>query len=543
MTNQIKVTSHVARDFLQNAAYFSTVPKVVWEYVSNAIDNPGDRDSVNVEVRIIKERIIIEDSGSGMTRNDLNRFFTMHGENIQRKQGKKVRGRFGTGKCAAFGIASKLRIETVRAGLLNIVELDRQDILASSGEAIPVRDIAVDAPTSGGTGTRIIISGLHTKQLEIPGTISYVQRHLGRQHQSHSVVINDHLCELEEPVAVKERQFEAPAEVAVRLGSITATIKVSPVPLEAESAGIDVFSYGNWHDTTLAGLPVNELTRRIFGEVEVQALEDYDGPFPPFDNTRNNTLSPQNPLVVVLFGWLGACIREVVQELEAEEAERKRSAEAKVLRAEADKIAKILNDDLRSLQLELEKARKVSPPAARLPEELVGVGRPNPDSQVVLPDNGGEIPIDLVAAGPEPGDGHRGTTPAGVGDTPRPGSGLLPGDGKGVPRDPVERPRRSPGFHLEFLHETESAPRSRYEETTKTIVINLDHPQLRAARKLGGQESTVFRQISYELAFVEYAMALGNEHVRRDPQMSGEDALYEIRDTINRITRRMGDIF
>ncbi len=64
MTNQIKVTSHVARDFLQNAAYFSTVPKVVWEYVSNAIDNPGDRDSVNVEVRIIKERIIIEDSGS-----------------------------------------------------------------------------------------------------------------------------------------------------------------------------------------------------------------------------------------------------------------------------------------------------------------------------------------------------------------------------------------------------------------------------------------------------------------------------------------------
>lgn len=143
MNTKIKVTSHVARDFLQNADYFSTVPKVVWEYVSNALDNPGERDGVNVEVRITKERIIVTDNAAGMSRHDLNRFFTMHGENIQRKQGKRVRGRFGTGKCAAFGIASQLRIETVKAGVLNIVELDRQGILASSGEAIPVKDIGL----------------------------------------------------------------------------------------------------------------------------------------------------------------------------------------------------------------------------------------------------------------------------------------------------------------------------------------------------------------------------------------------------------------
>ncbi len=113
----------------------------------------------------------------------------------------------------------------------------------------------------------------------------------------------------------------------------------------------------------------------------------------------------------------------------------------------------------------------------------------------------------------------------------------------GAPHDPIERPRRPSGFNLEFLHETESASRSRYEEATKTIVINLDHPQLKAARKLGTQESSAFRQITYELAFVEYAMALGNEHVRRDPMVSGEDALYEIRETINRVTRRIGDLF
>jgi hypothetical protein len=35
----LRVTSHVARDLLQNAAYFNSVPKAVAEYVTNAIDN------------------------------------------------------------------------------------------------------------------------------------------------------------------------------------------------------------------------------------------------------------------------------------------------------------------------------------------------------------------------------------------------------------------------------------------------------------------------------------------------------------------------
>ena len=38
MSDPIHVTSHVARDFLQNAAYFNTLSKIVWEYVSNSLD-------------------------------------------------------------------------------------------------------------------------------------------------------------------------------------------------------------------------------------------------------------------------------------------------------------------------------------------------------------------------------------------------------------------------------------------------------------------------------------------------------------------------
>ena len=40
----------------------------------------------------------------------------MHGENLQRKKGKRTRGRFGTGKSAAFGIANTLEIDTIKDG-------------------------------------------------------------------------------------------------------------------------------------------------------------------------------------------------------------------------------------------------------------------------------------------------------------------------------------------------------------------------------------------------------------------------------------------
>jgi len=175
MSEPIQVTSHVSRDFLQNSAYFNTVPKVVWEYVSNSVDNPKPNEPVNVEVKISKERIVVSDNGCGMSREGLRNFFQMHAENIQRQRGKSPRGRYGTGKCAAFGIADVLRVETSQGGVLNVVELSRKDIdRAKSGEPFPVRDIMVDKPTTQEDGTRVIISQLNIRNVELPATIAYV---------------------------------------------------------------------------------------------------------------------------------------------------------------------------------------------------------------------------------------------------------------------------------------------------------------------------------------------------------------------------------
>jgi len=219
---QITVSTHVARDFLQNAAYFSTLPKVVWEYVSNSIDNAKESQPVNVAVEILGSFVRVADDATGMSRKDLQNFFQMHGENRQRLRGKRVRGRFGTGKCAAFGIANDFRIDTTQNGKRNVVELHRQDIeAAKSGEPFPVRDLVADEVTNQSDGTLVEIRDLNIKHPDIEATISYVERHLSRYRQRARVTINGQECKFEEPQASEVFTFTPPLAVSKHIGNVT----------------------------------------------------------------------------------------------------------------------------------------------------------------------------------------------------------------------------------------------------------------------------------------------------------------------------------
>ena len=53
--------------------------------------------------------------------------------------------------------------------------------------------------------------------------------------------------------------------------------------------------------------------------------------------------------------------------------------------------------------------------------------------------------------------------------------------------------------------------RAKYERDNRTIFINLEHPQISAARQRGGLEDPSFRRLSFEVAFSEYAIALASE--------------------------------
>src|SRR5438093_6143290 len=98
------------------------------------------------------------DNGRGMDWAGLQNFFVMHGENIDRKEGRPGRGRFGTGKSATFGIAGLMRITTVRNGKRSAVELSQTNIETITSEGpIPLRKIEKEVKTNHPNGTMVEI--------------------------------------------------------------------------------------------------------------------------------------------------------------------------------------------------------------------------------------------------------------------------------------------------------------------------------------------------------------------------------------------------
>jgi hypothetical protein len=524
VTEAIKVTSHVARDFLQNATYFNTVPKVVWEYVSNSVDNPRLNQIVNVEVEISKDIIVITDDGSGMTRDELSNFFQMHGPNIKRIKGEKVRGMYGTGKCAGFGIADRLRIETVKNHILNSVELSREDIEKSmTGGPFSVRDIMVDKTTTEEDGTRIIVSKLNIKSLDLQQTIAYVERHLGRKLHKHRVIINDHVCEYSVPNYMWQKIFQPSGDLPSIIGNVKLTINVSPIPLEKERGGIDVLSDGIWHDTTFGNDLDVEFARHVFGEVDVPILEERYTleKIPPFDNTRNMSLNVSNSTVASLLGWINLCLQEVQKEYMTREKSKKKSEETIKLERHARDLENILNNDFRGLQMELEKIKRMS---------KIRDG----NLTDIIPGEGTDMSR-YKMGGPDHSKGRKGSK-AGPGEIERPGPSLLPGDLPGSTGNLSEKKQRRSTFHVIYDHLGRESKRSNYDRENRTITINLDHPQISFSYR-EGLESKRFLDITYEIAFVEYAIALGYEQTYRDQFYTGSQALFDISDTINRVSR------
>lgn len=549
MPGTIEVKSHVARDLLQSAQVFNTPGRVAWEYVSNALDNPSERQtSVTCRVEIVAsaKRMKISDDARGMSRSGLQNFFTMHAENVRRKAGLAARGRFGTGKSAAFGIGKKLHIVTVHEGLLNEVELTRDDIdTAKDGERFPVRDIRVDESVRLPNGTTVTVEGIHLplSKLDPTQVKSHIERHMGRHHQNNSVWVNSFQCEFQEPAYSEERFFDAPPELEKDLGkSVRCRICYSPVPIE-DASGIDVFSRGIYHATTLAGSEGREQANHLFGEVEVPRLEDAQDTEvpPPFDNTRRSELNELNRTVGVLLAWLQECIEEVRTDWVKKDQERRRGEEAKRLAREASEIAKILNDDFREYQDELARASRSS--GGDLGPLKVLRGEPGP----------GEV---LPGEGDQPTEFHAGHATKG-GDTPHlpgdrdgdvagGGPNLIPGASTGSEQTPQGTQRRPRGgFQVDFKHMTERVFRSTYEPDKRLIIVNLDHPQVAAAvGGEGGIHGKEFRKLAYEIAFTEYAVAVARSQWERQGEAyDAQDALTDVRQVIDRVARRAFQVF
>jgi Histidine kinase-, DNA gyrase B-, and HSP90-like ATPase len=535
----LSVVTDSARDLLQSADFFSNEKLVAWEYISNGLQyvDPGTSPHVDVVVDTKQKRMVVSDNGSGMTLDGLKNFFVMHGENVERKHGKPGRGRFGTGKSAAFGIADSLRITTVRDGMRSIVELTRADIEASrTGEGpverVPVRVLGTEQPVDEANGTVIEIDGLKLAKLDPQAIVGFVERHLAVWPNKDAVVtVNGHVCEYHEPPTRFERSFMTNADEAAVIGNVELTIKVAKAPLDEEMRGIAIFANGVWHETTLAGLERKEYAEYLFGEVDVPRLDD-EHELAAFDATRRQQLNRENPLVRRLIPFIGRCLDEVRGELAEEAKTRKESEQAKRLAREAARIEDIINQDFQSWRARLSKVlAKARAGADAGPTAAVGGADP---TELTL---GGDLPAVIIG----PGDVGHGDGEGGGGEVPTAGPLLEPkadGEKIGAPAGGADGAKRSRGgFSVEFEHLGESDYRAKYVPEHRAIYINLDHAQVATALAEREPSDPVFRRLAYEVALTEYALALARELDARQWFSDTGDALFEIRDTIDRVAK------
>ena len=537
MSDEIFVKSHVARDLLQSAGLFKNDRLVVWEYVVNGLQyiTPGTKAEVRVTLDSREKRISIADNGRGMNWQGLQNFFVMHGENLDRKQGQPGRGFFGTGKSAAFGIAELLRITTTCNGKRSKVELCRADILKMTSDApIPVKRLEKEATTTDLNGTLIEIEAVHLRALDQAGIRRYIERHIARWRGA-TVWVNGHECEYNEPPVAEIKRFPTEGETKAILGDVELIIKVSKKPLEDEFRGVSILSNSVLYETTLAGSEGREMAHYIFGEIEVPKLGEDKSPIAPFDVGRSMKLNPENELVREIHAFIGRKVELVRRGLCEAEKKRRAEEEMRKLEKHAASIAKVINDDFDSFRKMVTRARARAGLGNDANQSQEGGG--SNEDELLL---GNELPATLLR--PEE------KTPNDVPVPPNPGPPekqppVLPAppeaEKHGQPTGGSNGKRKPRGgFSVRFEPMGIESDRAVFRAEERVIYINIDHPQLVAAKGAGTVEDPMFLRLSYEIAFSEYAVALAQLMVRNDNFIDLDEPLVVVRERLNSVARK-----
>jgi hypothetical protein len=105
------------------------------------------------------------------------------------------------------------------------------------------------------------------------------------------------------------------------------------------------------------------------------------------------------------------------------------------------------------------------------------------------------------------------------------------------------RRRPAGGFRVEFKEMGEVSERARYIEAEQAIHINLEHPQIAAAKGNFSVEDPSFKRLAYEVAFSEYAIAIAQLKIKSGDCFDLTDPIVEIREALNRITRKAASLY
>jgi hypothetical protein len=508
----LHVESHVSRDLLQSAELFKTEQHVIWEYVANGLQyNTSALPEVKIQLGKSKPAsIIIQDNGKGMNLTDLRHFFTMHGENRERATGQKGRGRFGTGKCAAFGIAGTLQVDSVCKGRHYSVRLTREHILSCGGKSIPVETVDSGTPTKAPNGTTITIGEIFLPTLSLKTIQRFIERHMAHWPKRVRVTLNNQICEFHEPeISLKQVFLGNDYPQLPLLKDHKLTIKVAKKPVHQQIQGIAIYADSVWVANSNGGLTNKDMINYLFGDIDVPTLDNNNSQIAAFDSSRSLQLNPKLPMVQQLEAFISQCLEKVRLELVKEKRKLERDVKLRSLNDSASRMAEALNQACHEIYEQL--------PAIK--NTLAGKG------SRLLPDPKGTETVggEGKPKGPRRTPGSNKSTPANAGT-------------KKASRQPSNKVHRL--FDVGFDYQGATNPRASYDRDAHRIIINLDHPQIQFVFKTKG-ESGEFLRLCYEAAQSEFILALAEELTQADKLLSPSDVLHTFRDASDRISRSL----
>jgi hypothetical protein len=255
------------------------------ELVDNAWDADADHVWITLPRPLTEGPIIVRDDGAGMSETEVRREYLTIARDPRSRRGEKspkykrrIKGRKGIGKFAGLAAARLMNVVTVSDHKRTVLDIDKEQLLAAREDLervpLPLR-VEDAAPDERGTTItlRLLNQSLsfpHEEQMR-----SALVHEYGRA-QGFTVFVNGAPLTIDDVVGSShsdQRQLPVAGNVSLRftIAQGTKTPKYPGIVLKVggKAVGRPMFF----------GLDENDqippkLLRRIYGEVEVDALED-----------------------------------------------------------------------------------------------------------------------------------------------------------------------------------------------------------------------------------------------------------------------------
>lgn len=535
----IQVQLDAGRSILQTAAQFSDPSRAIWEYVVNSLENRESPSNciINISIKNTNKTICISDNSNGMDLEELTNFWVVSKDNrkFNKKKGNWIkRGMFGTGKLSAFGIGNELIVETVKNGIKNSTQLDRQTLQKAKSNDIKTKTIFYQEKVNEKNGTKIFINDLNIK-IKQEDIIKYIERHTAHlRNQGIKIAVNSSVCQFKPLDITNTYIFPSEGAVKERYGEFEFKVEVSRSPLEKFEMGAQIFSDNDLIGQETCGVSEKEYGNLIKGEVDILGLKEPIDNIQPFDQTRSLVLNKEHKGVMELIIFLG----QKLEKVRKEESERRKIQKET---SNSQRMSKITDDLTNKLSNHWEKIQKT------LNEVRLGT---NQNIETIFSEIGEDQNIEALMSGEEISSQENellrvGENIENISPVSDPQKSLEKSDeGALNSKKTTGKSSKRKGSAFKVDHQPLGAEhdRSRYNKEELTILVNTDHPTVKACLKSCNEdvEHANFQRIIYEIAFREFEHAVAQEKIDQDENIEAFDLLYEMNIIYEALFRDLG---